>query len=61
VHQTIQDGIGQRGVADGGVPVIDGQLAGNDGRARSMSVVEHFQQVAPVQVVEGGQPPVVDQ
>jgi hypothetical protein len=30
------------------MPVLDGQLAGHDGRARAMAVVEHLQQIAPV-------------
>jgi len=60
VDQPVQDGIGQGGVADGGMPVFDGQLAGHDGRARSVAVVEHLKQVAPVGIVEHGQSPVVN-
>lgn len=59
VDQPVEDGIGERGVADGGVPVFDGKLAGHDGRARAVAVVEHLQQIAPVRVVEHGKAPVI--
>lgn len=33
VDRPVQIGIGPRGVADGGMPVLDGQLTAHDGRA----------------------------
>ncbi len=48
MDQAVKDGVGQRGVTDGGVPVFDGRLAGHDGRTSAVAVVEHLQQVAPV-------------
>jgi hypothetical protein len=60
VDQAVQDGIGKRCIADCGVPVFNGKQAGHDGRAVAVAVVKHFQQVAPVCVIEHGQSPVVN-
>lgn len=60
VHQPVEDGVGQRGVADGRVPMFNRKLAGDDGRAAPMAVVEHFQQVASVRIVEHRQPPIIN-
>lgn len=60
VDQAVEDGVGQGGVADGGVPMFNRKLAGDDGRTAAVTVVEHFQQVAPVRVVEHGEPPIVN-
>ena len=42
---AIEDGIGQGRIADGFVPVLDGQLAGDDGRGAAVAVFEDFQEV----------------
>ena len=60
MNQPVEDGVGQGGVADGGVPMLNRKLAGDDGRAAAVAVVEHFQQVAPVRVVEHRQPPIIN-
>lgn len=57
MDQMVKEGVAQGGVADGGVPMLNRQLAGDDGRAAAVAVAEHFQQVAPVGVVEDRQPP----
>src|SRR5215210_9275185 len=46
VDEAIQDGIRNGRIADQFVPVIDGKLAGHDGRGASMPVVENFQEIA---------------
>ena len=43
---AIGDGIGQGRIADGLVPMLDGQLAGDDGGGAAVPVFEDFQQVA---------------
>jgi hypothetical protein len=60
VDEAVEDGVGQRGVTDGGMPVINRKLAGHDRRARAVPVVEHLQQIAAVHVVEDSEPPVID-
>ena len=43
---AIGDGVCQGRIADGFVPVLDGQLACDDGGGAAMTVFEDFQQVA---------------
>jgi hypothetical protein len=45
VNQAIQDGIGQRRIADNVVPFVQWQLAGDDGRATVISIIEYLQQI----------------
>ena len=33
MHQPVEDGVGERGLADRGVPLLLGNLAGDNGRA----------------------------
>ncbi len=40
VHQAVEDGVGQGRVADQLVPVVHRHLAGNDGRALAVAVVQ---------------------
>src|SRR3972149_10494389 len=53
VQQPVTDGIGQGGVADVGMPVADGALAGDDGCSRLVAGLAYLQQVSPF-VVGGG-------
>ena len=39
VDQTVEDGVGQSGIADHLMPMFDRQLAGDQGRARPMAIV----------------------
>ena len=50
MHQPVEDGVGERGIADGGVPLVDGNLAGHDGGAALISIVDDFEQIAAVGV-----------
>ena len=59
VNKTIEDGIGQGWVADGFVPVFDGQLAGDDGGGAAVAVFQDFQKVTPLRCGEDGEVPVV--
>ena len=46
VHQAIEDGVGDGGIADDLVPVFDRQLAGHDGGAAAVPVFHDLQEVA---------------
>ena len=46
VDEPIEDGIGQGGIVEVGVPVVHGELAGDHGGSAVVAVVEEFQQVA---------------
>ena len=37
MHQSVEDRVGERGIADGGVPLLDRNLAGHDGGAALIS------------------------
>ena len=45
VDEAVEDGVGEGGVADHLVPCVDRHLAGDDGRAPSVAVLEDLQQV----------------
>ena len=59
VHQPIQDGVGQSVVADGGIPLVGGQLANDHGRLSAVPVIHDLHQVFSVRRAQGFQPPVV--
>lgn len=60
VDEAIQDGIGERGIAQVVVPVFHRQLAGDHGGPFPIPIIEKFEQVPPFGIAEGGQPPVVE-
>src|SRR5262245_5206438 len=60
VEETIADGVGQRGLADEGVPLSDGELAGQDGGAGAVPVVQQFEEVPAILRGEGVEPPIID-
>ena len=60
VDEPVEDGVGDRGVADHFVPVIDRELAGHDGRAAIVPIVDDLQQIATLIMRQRGEPPVVE-
>src|ERR1039457_3953979 len=46
VDQAIQDGIGHRGIRNNLVPLIDRELAGNEGGSLALAIIEHLQELA---------------
>lgn len=61
VDDAIEDGVGQRGVVQVFVPVLDGQLAGDDARSTADPIVHLLEQIGPLRLVEGRDSPVIDQ
>src|SRR5262245_38262931 len=47
VDETVENGVGDRGVADSLVPKLDRKLAGDDGGAAAVAVLHDLEQVAP--------------
>ena len=45
VEESVEDGVAEGGVADDVVPVVDGDLAGEERAAASIAVVEDFEEV----------------
>src|SRR5205823_9255332 len=60
VNQPIEDGVGISRVADEGVPFVDRNLAGEDGRATSVAFLEDFVEVTTGTGVERFEAPIVE-
>jgi hypothetical protein len=60
VQESIQDGIGHGGFPDVGMPLVDGQLAGDDGGTAAVTIFEDFEQFPSVAVLQGEQAPIKD-
>jgi hypothetical protein len=50
VHQTVHDGVGERRLAEPFVPVVDGDLTGDDGGFSAVPVFHDFQEITPLSV-----------
>jgi hypothetical protein len=60
MDQTIEDRVRDGGVAQVVVPALARQLAGDDGRAAPIAIVEHLEQVVAVHVLHHRQAPIVE-
>jgi hypothetical protein len=60
VDKPVEDCVCQGRVADGLVPVVNRQLAGDDCRSASVAVFKDFQQVSALCGGEHGQPPIIE-
>ena len=60
MQQSVADGIGEGRVADVGVPVFDGALAGYDGGARPGPVLDELSQIPPFDICQLGKQEVID-
>ena len=60
VEEAVADGVGLVGVSDDGVPVGDGELAGDEGRGAFGAILDDLGEVAALGVAERGEHPVVD-
>ncbi len=53
MDEAVEDGVGEGGVVEVFVPGVHWELAGDDGGAVVVAVVEEFEEVAAVGVVQG--------
>jgi hypothetical protein len=60
MHEAVEDGVCEGGVADGFVPPVNGELACHDGGGAAVAVLEDFQQVTALWGGEDGQSPIVN-
>ena len=60
VDESVEDGVGEGGVAEQFMPLGQGELAGDESGARGVSVFEEFEEVASVVGVELGDSEVVE-
>ena len=56
VDDAVEDGVGQRRVADDLVPVVDRHLAGDDQRAGAVAILDDLQQIARCSASSGSGP-----
>ncbi len=59
VDQAIEDGVGQRGISDLGMPFIHRELSGHEGGTEAMTVFEEFQEVSTVFIGQEDESPIV--
>ena len=59
MDESIEDGVGDGGIADDFVPAVDGDLTGDDGRSALKSVLHDLEKIAPLVVAELIGPPVL--
>jgi hypothetical protein len=48
VDETIENGVSECGVPDDGVPVVEGELAGDERCAPSIPIFKDFQHITPL-------------
>jgi hypothetical protein len=60
VNEPVYDAIGEGGIADLIVPVREGHLAGQDGRANRIAVITDFQKVPAFAVGQWSHGPIID-
>ena len=46
VHESVEDGLGDRAVAEGGVPLVERELTGDEGGASVVAVIQDFEKIA---------------
>jgi len=61
VDESVEDGVGEGGVAEDVMPVVEGELAGDERGAFAVAIVEDFEEVATLGIGEGREPEVVEQ
>jgi hypothetical protein len=52
VNEAVEDSVGDGGIADDFIPVVDGDLAGDDGRAALVAVLDDLEEIAALIVIE---------
>lgn len=60
MDQTIENGIGQGGIGEAGMPVLQRDLGGHQGRSPAVAVVDDLQQIPSLAGGQGIPQPVVE-
>jgi len=58
VNEAIEDGVRIGRIADHPVPLLDGKLAGDEGRAAAIALFEDFKQIVARVGIEGFEAPI---
>jgi hypothetical protein len=59
MEQPVKDRVSQGGSPDSLMPMLHGELTGDNGRASPVSVFQECEHVAPVRITEGSKPLVI--
>ena len=59
MNEAVEDGVSEGRIADGFVPMLDGELTCDDGGSATVAVLEDFQEVTALWGGEDGQAPIV--
>ena len=60
MYEPVEDGIGEGVITDGGIPLVDGQLADHHGGGAVVAVIRDVHEVVALCGVEGVHAPIVD-
>jgi hypothetical protein len=60
VEEAIEDRVPEGGISDDVMPVLSGDLASEKGPTATVAVIEDLQEIVAGQIVEGSEPPVVE-
>ena len=60
MHEPIEDGVGDGRIIEPGVPVVDRQLAGDEGGFAGAAVVDDFEQIVSRRLIERSPASVVE-
>ena len=60
VDEAVEDGVGDGGVGDDLVPMLDRHLTGDDGRSALVAIVDDFEEIATLVAGERGEAPIVE-
>ena len=60
MYEPVEDGIGEGVIADGGIPLVDRQLAGHERGAGVIAVIHDVHEVMALCGIEGVHSPVTD-
>ncbi len=60
MDEAVEDGVTEGGITNDIMPVFDGQLAGDEGRATTVAVLEDLEKISALDVVEGHHSEVVE-
>jgi len=60
MHQAVEDGVSDRGIADALVPMIDGKLSSHDGGGAAVPVLDDLQELSALWGGHRGQTEIID-
>jgi hypothetical protein len=60
VDEAVEDGVGDGGVGDDLVPMLDRHLTGDDGRSALVAIIDDFEEITTLVAGERGEAPIIE-